>query len=100
MSRDSLRDAGIYFTRAREEAPNDPEVRRALGDFYVQRGTWALAVLETQAAVDLDTTDIRAALLAGAGARRVDERNDDALEQYQWITQRRSGFRAGLRSSP
>jgi tetratricopeptide (TPR) repeat protein len=58
MARDSLRDAGIYFTKAKEESPSDPQVRRALGDFYIQRGTWALAVIETQAAVDLDSTDI------------------------------------------
>jgi len=28
-ARDSLRAAGVYFTRAREEAPGDPEVRRS-----------------------------------------------------------------------
>ena len=32
LARDSLRDAGIYFTKAKEEAPDDPQVRRALGD--------------------------------------------------------------------
>jgi superkiller protein 3 len=92
MSRDSLRDAGIYFTKAREEAPNDPEVRRALGDFYVQRGTWALAVLETQAAVDLDTTDSELRYSLAQALERVGDRNDDALEQYKWITQRDPDF--------
>jgi len=91
MARDSLRDAGIYFTRAREEAPSDPEVRRALGDFYIQRGTWALAVLETQAAVDLDSTDaeLRFSL---AQALEFDQRYDQALEQYRWIAQRDPDF--------
>jgi tetratricopeptide (TPR) repeat protein len=92
MSRDSLRDAGIYFTKAREEAPNDPEVRRALGDFYIQRGTWALAVLETQAAVDLDTTDSELRYSLAQALERVGDRNDDALEQYKWITQRDPDF--------
>jgi len=92
MSRDSLRDAGIYFTRAREEAPNDPEVRRALGDFYIQRGTWALAVLETQAAVDLDTTDVELRYSLAQALERVGDRNDDALEQYKWITRHDNDF--------
>jgi tetratricopeptide (TPR) repeat protein len=95
MSRDSLRDAGIYFTKAREEAPNDPEVRRALGDFYVQRGTWDLAVLETQAAVALDTTDmdLRFSL---AQALYHGKRYDEALEQYQWITTHEPDYAPGL----
>ncbi len=91
MARDSLREAGIYFTRAREEAPSDPEVRRALGEFYIQRGTWSLAVLETQAAVDLDSTDseLRFSL---AQALEYDERYDQALEQYHWIADRDADF--------
>jgi tetratricopeptide (TPR) repeat protein len=31
MARDSLRDAGIYFTQAREAAPEDPITNRAPG---------------------------------------------------------------------
>ena len=91
MARDSLREAGIYFTRAREEAPADPEVRRALGDFYIQRGTWALAVIETQAAVDLDSSDVELHFSL-AQALEYDERYDQALEQYRWITQRDADF--------
>jgi tetratricopeptide (TPR) repeat protein len=91
MSRDSLREAGIYFTRAREEAPADPEVRRALGEFYIQRGTWALAVLETQAAVDLDTTDVELRFSL-AQALEYDQRYDQALDQYQWIVRHDADF--------
>jgi tetratricopeptide (TPR) repeat protein len=91
MARDSLRAAGIYFTRAREEAPSDPEVRRALGEFYIQRGTWTLAVLETQAAVDLDSTDIELRFSL-AQALEYDQRYDQALEQYQWIVRHDADF--------
>jgi tetratricopeptide (TPR) repeat protein len=91
MARDSLREAGIYFTRAREEAPTDPEVRRALGDFYIQRGTWALAVLETQAAVDLDSTDVELRFSLAQALEHA-ERNTDALEQYRWIVRHDSDF--------
>jgi len=94
MSRDSLRDAGIYFTKAREEAPADPEVRRALGDFYIKRGTWALAVLETQAAVDLDSTDIELRFSL-AQALYYDKRYEDALDQYRWVTTRDPDFAPG-----
>ena len=94
MARDSLKDAGTYFTRAKEEAPDDPQVRRALGDFYTQRGTWALAVLETQAAVDLDSTDIELRYSL-ARALEFDERYDDALTQYRWITLRDADFAPG-----
>lgn len=91
MARDSLRDAGIFFTKAREEAPGDPEVRRALGEFYIKRGTWALAVLETQAAVDLDTTDMELRFSL-AQALYFDARYDDALSQYRWVTARDPEF--------
>ena len=94
MGRDSLRDAGIYFTKAREEAPGDPEVRRALGDFYVQRGTWTLAVLETQAAVDLDSTDMELRYSL-AQALYFDKRYDEALVQYRVVTQRDPDFAPG-----
>jgi tetratricopeptide (TPR) repeat protein len=57
-SRDSLRTAGIYFTKAREEAPQDPQVLKELGDFYVRRGTWALSIQAHQQAVALDSTDV------------------------------------------
>lgn len=94
LARDSLRDAGIYFTKAKEEAPDDPQVRRALGDFYIQRRTWALAVIETQAAVDLDSTDIELRYSL-ARALEYDERPDDALAQYQWVTNHDAQYAPG-----
>jgi tetratricopeptide (TPR) repeat protein len=81
-SRDSLRDAGIYFTRAREQAPTDPDVRQALGDFYFHRGTWALAILEYQAAMALDTADVELHYNL-AQALYYDKRYNDALGEYQ-----------------
>ncbi len=81
-ARDSLRDAGIYFTRAREQAPDDPQVRRALGYFYYERGTWALAISEFQAAIALDSTD--ASLHYDlAQAMFYDKRYTDALDEYR-----------------
>ncbi len=84
LARDSLRDAGIWYTRAREEAPEDPAPRRALGEFYVKRGTWALAVPEFEAAIAMDSTDSE--LHYGLGrALYFDKRYNDALEQYRWV---------------
>jgi superkiller protein 3 len=83
-ARDSLRAAGIYFTRAREEAAGDPDVRRALGDFYFQRGTWPLAVIEYQASVALDTSDIELRF-AYAQSLYYAERYEEALVQYQSV---------------
>lgn len=90
-SRDSLRDAGIYFTRAREQAPNDPTVRQALGDFYYQRGTWALAILEYQAAMALDTADVELHYNV-AQALFYDKRYNDALVEYQAAATRDPDF--------
>jgi len=81
-SRDSLRAAGIYFTRAREQAPSDPAVRKALGDFYFARGTWALAILEYQAAMALDTADVELHYNV-AQALFYDKRYNEALTEYQ-----------------
>lgn len=81
-SRDSLRSAGIYFTRAREQAPSDPTVRAALGDFYYDRGTWALAILEYQAAMALDTADVELHYKLGQ-ALFYDKRYNEALTEYQ-----------------
>src|SRR5205823_3364608 len=58
MTRDSLRDAGIYFTQASEAAPDDPVTSRALGDFYLKRGIGSLAVPAYEKAVSLDSPDI------------------------------------------
>ncbi|MFI5370158.1 MAG: tetratricopeptide repeat protein [Candidatus Eisenbacteria bacterium] len=81
-ARDSLRDAGIYFTRAREQAPDDPQVRRALGNFYFERGTWALAINEFQAAIVIDTADAELHYDL-AQAMFYDKRYTDALDEYQ-----------------
>jgi tetratricopeptide (TPR) repeat protein len=81
-SRDSLRAAGIYFTRAREQAPSDPNVRQALGDFYYDRGTWALAILEYQSAMALDTADVELHYKLGQ-ALFYDKRYNEALAEYQ-----------------
>lgn len=84
-SRDSLRAAGIYFTRAREEAAGDGQVRRELGDFYFRRGTWALSILEHQAAMSLDSADVETRFSLGQ-ALYYDQRYNEALEQFQWVT--------------
>jgi tetratricopeptide (TPR) repeat protein len=90
-SRDSLRAAGIYFTRAREEATADATVRKELGEFYFRRGTWALSILENQAAAELDSldVDIRYSL---AQALFYDQRYNDALDQYMWIARREPDY--------
>ncbi|NOT35010.1 MAG: tetratricopeptide repeat protein [Candidatus Eisenbacteria bacterium] len=93
-ARDSLRAAAIYFTRAREQAPSDPDVRRALGDFYFGRGTWALAALEYQAAVEIDSSD--AELHYGLGqALFYDKRYNEALDEYRIAVRQSPEFAAG-----
>lgn len=94
MARDSLRAAGVDFTRARELAPNDPAVRRAIGDFYLQRGTWALAIPELRAAVALDSSDVDAQYSL-AQALYYDRRYDEALETYQRLTARTPDYAPG-----
>ncbi|MGH7741400.1 MAG: tetratricopeptide repeat protein, partial [Candidatus Eiseniibacteriota bacterium] len=94
LARDSLRDAGIYYTRAREEAPDDPTPRRALGNFYLKRGTWALAVQELQGALELDSTDVDIHYSMGQ-ALYYDQRYSDALEQYRWVTTRAPDYPPG-----
>ncbi len=95
LSRDSLRAAGIDFTRARELAPNDPTIRRAVGEFYMQRGTWALAVPELQAAVALDSTDADAQYSL-AQALFFDQRYDEALQTYRNLIARDPDYAPGL----
>ncbi|MBI3539583.1 MAG: tetratricopeptide repeat protein [Candidatus Eisenbacteria bacterium] len=90
-SRDSLRAAGIYFTTARQEAPDDATVLKELGEFYFRRGTWALAIQECQAAVDLDSTDIDIRFALGQ-ALFYDQRYNDALDQYLWVTRRDADY--------
>lgn len=87
MARDSLRDAGIYFTQAREAAPEDPITNRALGDFYLKRGIGALAIPEYEKAVALDSTDIDLRFALGR-ALAFDQRYPQAIEQYKWVADR------------
>jgi len=94
-ARDSLRAAGVYFTRAREEAPGDPDVRRSLGEFYMSRGTWALATSELQAALNLDTTDIELRYSYAQALNFAGDRNNEALEQYQLVAARDRDFAPG-----
>jgi tetratricopeptide (TPR) repeat protein len=94
-ARDSLRAAGVYFTRAREEAPGDPDVRRSLGEFYMSRGTWALATSELQAALNLDTTDIELRFAYAQALNFAGDRNNEALEQYQLVAARDKEFAPG-----
>jgi tetratricopeptide (TPR) repeat protein len=94
MERDSLRDAGIYFTRAREEAPTDPTPRRALGDFYVRRGTFELAVPEYEASLAMDTSDVE--LRYGLGrALAYAGRYKEALDRYREVVGREPDYPEG-----
>jgi tetratricopeptide (TPR) repeat protein len=94
LARDSLRDAGVYYTRAREEAPNDPVPHAALGNFYVARGIPGLAVPEYQAAVDLDSSNVE--FRHGLGqALFYDKRYSDALREFEWVAQRDPVFAPG-----
>ncbi|MFM7231301.1 MAG: tetratricopeptide repeat protein [bacterium] len=91
MARDSLRDAGIYFTQAREAAPEDPITNRALGDFYLRRGIPSLALPEYEKAVALDSTDIDLRFALGR-ALASDQRYDEAILQYRWVAERNPEF--------
>lgn len=94
LSRDSLLAAGIYYTKAREESPDDPAPHRALGDFYVKRGTFELAVPEYQAALDKDTSDVE--LRYGLGrALFYAQHYNDALEVYRAVVARDPEFPPG-----
>jgi tetratricopeptide (TPR) repeat protein len=91
MARDSLRDAGIYFTQAREAAPDDPITNRALGDFYLKRGIGSLAIPEYEKAVALDSTDIDLRFALGR-ALAFDQRYGDAIEQYRWVAEKNPDY--------
>jgi tetratricopeptide (TPR) repeat protein len=94
LARDSLRDAGIFYTRATQEAEGDPMPLRALGNFYLKRGTWALAVQELQAAIQLDSTDVENHYGLGQ-ALYYDQRYNEALEEFEWVTNRDPDYPAG-----
>lgn len=91
LARDSLRDAGIYFTQAREAAPDDPVTNRALGDFYLKRGIGALAIPEYEKAVALDSTDIDLRFALGR-ALAFDQRYAEAIEQYRWVAEKNPDY--------
>ena len=97
MTRDSLRDAGIYFTQASEAAPDDPITNKALGDFYLKRGIGSLAITSYEKAVSLDSTDIdlRFALgraLAVDAAAGGSSTYNQAIEQYKWVAERNPDY--------
>ncbi len=94
MARDSLRDAGIYFTQAQQAAPDDPQTNRALGDFYLKRGIGSLAVPSYQKAVELDTADVELTYALGQ-ALYYDQRYNEALEKYKWVATRDAEFAPG-----
>ncbi len=94
LARDSLRDAGIYFTQAQQAAPEDPVTNRALGDFYLKRGIGSLAIPSYEKAVELDTSDVELRHALGT-ALYFDQRYNDALEAFRWVTQRDPEYAPG-----
>lgn len=94
LARDSLRDAGIWYTRAREESPDDAAPRRALGDFYMKRGTFELAVPEYQAALEKDTSDVDLRYRLGR-ALFAAQRYQEALTVYREVVDRDPEFAPG-----
>jgi tetratricopeptide (TPR) repeat protein len=97
LARDSLRDAGIYYTRAREEAPNLPEPHAALGRFYVARGIPGLAVPEYQTAVSLDTSSVQNHHGLGQ-ALFYDKQYSEALREFEWVYRRDPQYAPNLLS--
>ncbi len=92
-ARDSLRDAGIWYTTAAQESPDDPATHRALGDFYVKRGTFDLAYPEYQSAVARDSGDVELHFALGQ-ALYYGQRYVSALEEFQWVVARDPEFPA------
>jgi tetratricopeptide (TPR) repeat protein len=85
LARDSLRSASVYYTQAREESPEDPAPRKALGDFYLNtRRIAELAIPEYEAAVSLDSSDVELHYALGE-ALFGGQRYNEALEQYRWV---------------
>jgi tetratricopeptide (TPR) repeat protein len=69
-------------------------IRRALGDFYVSRGTFELAYPEYQAAVALDATDIDLKYSL-AQAYYFGQKYQDALEAYRALVAQDAEFAPG-----
>ncbi len=93
-SRDSLRDAGIWYTTAVQESPEEPATHRALGDFYVKRGTFELAYPEYEAAVARDSLDVELHFALGQ-ALFYGQRYSAALDEYQWVVAHDPEYPAG-----
>lgn len=93
LARDSLRDAGIWYTTAVQESPDDPATHRALGDFYVKRGTFDLAYPEYQSAVARDSGNVELHFALGQ-ALYYGQRYVPALEEFQWVVARDPEFPA------
>ncbi len=93
LARDSLRDAGIWYTTAAQESPDDPATHRALGDFYVKRGTFDLAYPEYQSAVARDSGNVELHFALGR-ALYYGQRYVSALEEFQWVVARDPEFPA------
>lgn len=94
LARDSLRDAGIFYTRAQQEAPDDPATNRALGEFYVKRGIGALAVQNLERAVQLDSSDVELRFALGQ-AFYFAQRYNEALDQYKYVADKDPEFAPG-----
>ncbi len=95
LARDSLRSASVYYTQAREEAPDDPVPRKALGDFYLSsRGIAELAIPEYQAAVALDSSDVDLHFALAQGLFR-GQRYNEALSEYRWVVEHDPDFAPG-----
>jgi len=95
LARDSLRSASVYYTQAREEAPQDPAPRKALGDFYLNTRRIAdLAIPEYQAAVQLDSSDVELRF-ALAQAYYGGQRYNEALDQYRRVVAADSEYAPG-----
>lgn len=93
LARDSLRDAGIWYTMAAQESPDDPGTHRALGDFYVKRGTFDLAYPEYQSAVARDSGNVELHFALGQALYN-GQRYGAALEEFQWVVARDPDFPA------
>ena len=91
LARDSLRDAGIYFTQAQQADPDDPITNKALGDFYLKRGIGSLAIPSYEKAVGLDSTDIDLRFALGR-ALAFDQRYGDAIDQYKWVAEKNPDY--------
>lgn len=94
MTRDSLRDAGIYYHRAVEESPDDPVSQRALGDFYTARGTFELAIPYYTTAIEKNPNDVELRYKLGK-ALFYAQRYNEALTEYRKVVEMDPEFAPG-----